>query len=415
LNKSIFSSFFCFPITSLLAFLILFLLAYNSLTTFLYFIPQFTIEIPTQTHHQKNKISNVQFYSSKPINAIKEKTHILLSNKTHLTFLNSNNLTRENNPKIRKPNRVLKTLPSSTSSKEFSSQVKQFFVENSCEIRVFMTWISPLVSFGDREKFCIESLFKFNPNACLLIVSNSMDTYEGTQILRPFLRMNFKVMAISPDFQFVFKDTKGAHWYNELIKGNVKKGEISLGQNLSNLVRLAILYKYGGIYMDTDFIILKSLNNLRNSIGAQTIDTKTNKWSRLNNALLIFDKKHSLLRMFIEEFVLTFNGNKWGHNGPYLVSRVVERLNGYMGLNEKLNFTILPPHAFYVVDWIRIGSLFRQPRDGNELDLHWINNKLKQIEEESYGIHLWNRESRGIKIRNGSVISHLMKKSCVFC
>ncbi|KAL9243595.1 hypothetical protein vseg_017464 [Gypsophila vaccaria] len=298
----------------------------------------------------------------------------------------------------------------------FSRKVKQFFLENSCEIRVFMTWISPLASFGDREKFCIESLFRFNPNACLLIVSKSMDTYNGTQILRPFLRMNFKVMAVTPDFGFVFKDTMGAKWYNELMKGKIKKGEISLGQNLSNLLRLAILYKYGGIYMDTDFIVLKSLSKLRNSIGAQAIDTRTKKWSRLNNALLIFDKKHLLLSRFIEEFALTFNGNKWGHNGPYLVSRVVNRLNnGNVGFDEKINVTILAPSAFYLMDWIRIGSLFRQPKHKNELDLHWINDKLKQIEEESYAIHLWNRESRGIKVGNGSVISHLMKRSCVFC
>ncbi|KAL9234082.1 hypothetical protein vseg_008992 [Gypsophila vaccaria] len=293
----------------------------------------------------------------------------------------------------------------------FSKRVKQFFVENSCKVRVFMTWISSLNSFGSRERLCIESLFKFNPNACLLIVSNSMDTYKGAQILKPFLRMNFKVMAIAPDYRFVFKNTMGEDWYSELEKGHVKKGGISLGQNLSNLLRLALLYKYGGIYMDIDFIVIKRLNKLKNSIGAQMVDQKTKKWSRLNNAFLIFNKKHPLLSRFIEEFALTFNGNKWGYNGPYLVSRVVERLNETM--EGPKNFTILPPRAFYVVDWVRIRSLFENPKDGQHLQ--WINEKIKQIEEESYAIHLWNRQSRRIKVENGSIISHLMKRSCVFC
>ncbi|XP_074267361.1 uncharacterized protein At4g19900-like [Silene latifolia] len=363
------------------------------------------------------KLPNSQFSFSKPIYAIKEDTLIpLFSTKTHLTLSNySIYVTQQKRPKTRKAKRVYKIPPSllQVPSRVFSRQVKEFFVGNSCKIRVFMTWISPLKSFGDRERLCIESLFKFNPNACLLIVSNSMDTYKGAQMLRPFTGMNFKVMAIAPDFRFIFKDTMGANWYNELEKGNIKRGEISLGQNLSNLLRLALLYKYGGIYMDTDFIVLKKLNKLKNLIGAQMVDTRTKKWSRLNNALLIFDKKQPILSKFIEEFALTFDGNKWGYNGPYLVSRVVERLNGSLGLDGQKNLTILPPTAFYMVVWVRIGSLFQKPKD--ELHLQWINDKLNRIGEDSYALHLWNRQSRWIKVENGSIISHLMKSSCVFC
>ncbi|KAK9714719.1 hypothetical protein RND81_06G114400 [Saponaria officinalis] len=407
-KKSLIYSCFCLPITSFLALFILVLLAYNSFTIFFYFIPSFSMENAKQ--NDGKKFQNSPFSSSTPIYAMKEES----PRKTHHKFNPSSTyFTHTKGPKTRKSISTFRRSPPSPRLL-FSKQVKEFFVENSCKTRVFMTWISSLNSFGNRERFCIESLFKFNPNACLLIVSNSMDTQRGAKILRPFLRMNFKIKAISPDFRFVFKNTSGAQWYNELEKGNVKKGGISLGQNLSNLLRLALLYKYGGIYMDIDFIVLKRLNKLRNSIGAQMVDQKTKKWSRLNNAFLIFDKKHPLLSRFIEEFALTFNGNKWGYNGPYLVSRVVERLNGTMGLLEgPMNITILPPRAFYVVDWVRIGSLFEKPKD--ELHLQWINDKIKQIEEESYGVHLWNRQSRRIRVEDGSIISHLVKRSCVFC
>ncbi|KAL2932012.1 Lactosylceramide 4-alpha-galactosyltransferase [Bienertia sinuspersici] len=276
-----------------------------------------------------------------------------------------------------------------------------------------MTWISTLDSFGDREKFTIESLFKFHPNACLLIVSSSMDSNRGSQILEPFLSLNFKVMAVSPDFKFIFKNTMADDWFNQLQKGKIKKGEISLGQNLSNLIRLALLYKYGGVYMDTDFIVVKRFDNLKNSIGAQAIDQKTKSWVRLNNALMIFDKKHPLLIRFIEEFALTFNGNKWGYNGPYLVSRVVERVVNNGSIEDVSGFTILPPTAFYAVGWGRIGDLFIKPID--ETHSKWMNDKVNQIEESSYAIHLWNRQSRDIKVEEGSIISQLMKKSCVFC
>ncbi|KAA8515288.1 hypothetical protein F0562_018482 [Nyssa sinensis] len=193
-----------------------------------------------------------------------------------------------------------------------------------------------------------------------------MDSRRGMQILQPFLDKGFRITSISPDFDYLFKDTVAEAWFDALRKGNVNPGEVSLGQNLSNLLRLALLYKFGGGYIDTDVLVLKSFANLRNVIGAQTMDIETGNWSRLNNAVMIFDKGHPLLYKFIEEFALTFNGNKWGHNGPYLVSRVVSRVNG----RPEFDFNVLPPVAFYPVDWSRIRGLFRGPR--NETHLKWL-------------------------------------------
>ncbi|KAL0409599.1 UNVERIFIED_CONTAM: hypothetical protein Sradi_1894300 [Sesamum radiatum] len=41
---------------------------------------------------------------------------------------------------------------------------------------------------------------------------------------------------------------------------------------------------------------------------------------------MIFNEGHPLLYKFIQDLALTFDGNKWGHNGPYMVSRVVSRV-----------------------------------------------------------------------------------------
>lgn len=291
--------------------------------------------------------------------------------------------------------------------------MKKFFAgkdsNSSCKVRFFMTWISSLESFSHRELFTVESLFKSHPNACLVIVSNSLDSPKGVQLLRPFVDKGFRAIAISPNFDYIFKDTFAEAWFNRLRRGSVDPGEISLGQNLSNLLRLVLLYKFGGIYIDTDVIVLKSLAQLRNAIGAQTVDLETGNWSRLNNAVLIFDKHHPLLFKFIEEFALTFNGNKWGHNGPYLVSRVVARVSGRPGFN----FKVLPPPTFYPVDWSRIQSLFKGPRD--EIHSKWLLGKLRQIRTQSLAVHLWNKQSRKIKVENGSIISHIMWDCCVFC
>ncbi|KAF7803491.1 lactosylceramide 4-alpha-galactosyltransferase [Senna tora] len=316
--------------------------------------------------------------------------------------------------RVRRHKRGLRSVRSEAQDSLFQTRLKAFFAgKNSsssyCKVRFFMTWIASLKSFGDMEFLSMESLFKSHPNACLVIVSKSLDSNEGSQILRPFLRKGFRVTAIAPDFDYLFKDTHAESWYNRLKEGNVKPGGISLGQNLSNLLRLALLYKFGGIYMDADVIVLKSFSKLRNTIGAQNFDAKTGKWSRLNNALLVFDKKHPLLFKFIEEFALTFNGNKWGHNGPYLVSRVVSRVSGRAGFN----FTVVPPSAFYPVDWRSIGSLFQGPRD--ELQSKWVVKKLGQIQKQSLAVHLWNKRSRKLEVEKGSIVDSIISGCCIFC
>ncbi|XP_052182879.1 uncharacterized protein At4g19900 [Diospyros lotus] len=333
---------------------------------------------------------------------------------------------REDNPIVRKPldisaffsrKRRRKRKPafailrSDPRAALFSTRVKDFLSENRCKIRFFMTWISSVGSFGDRELFAVQSLFNSHPNGCLIIVSNSMDSRRGMAVLRPFLEKGFHVAAISPDFNYLFQHTAAEAWFDRLWRGNVRPGEVSLGQNLSNLLRLALLYKFGGVYIDTDVIVLKSLGQLRNAIGAQTIDLETGKWSRLNNAVMVFDKGHPLVLKFIDEFALTFNGNKWGYNGPYLVSRVVSRMRGE--LNPGFDFSVLHPMAFYPVDWSRIHGLFRGPR--NSTHSKWLQGKLHHIRTQSYAVHLWNRQSKKLRIEEGSIISHIMSDCCVLC
>ncbi|KAL2475412.1 alpha 1 [Abeliophyllum distichum] len=415
---------------ALVSLLLLSLLAYNSATIFYTHVP-FPAKIPLERASfspetvpgkskkffsvpSSTKLSSSALYAVKeesPVGKLKTHFPLLIKNTNLVAFMNTSVVYH---PKRRKKHRRgFKSHESQVKVKPFSVRVKEFFnahpLNSSCKFRFFMTWISSLESFGDRELFTIESLFKAHPNGCLIIVSSSMDSTSGMQILWPFLDKGFKVNAISPDFNYLFNNTAAQAWYNQLMQGNVNPGEVSLGQNLSNLLRLGLLYRFGGIYLDTDIIVLKSFKKLRNTIGAQTIDPETRNWSRLNNAVMIFDQGHPLLYKFIEEFALTFDGNKWGHNGPYLVSRVVSRISGRPGYN----FTVFPPMAFYPVYWSRVDSLFQGPR--NETHSKWLIAKLRRIRSQSFTVHLWNKQSRGFKVEEGSIIEQIMFDSCIFC
>ncbi|KAG6769580.1 hypothetical protein POTOM_025228 [Populus tomentosa] len=251
-------------------------------------------------------------------------------------------------------------LKSNNLTNEFHGRFLEFF-SNECTVQISMTWISPVASFERREFLALEKLLQL------------------------------------PDLSFMFKKTPAETWFEEMKSGNKDPGEIPMSQNLSNLIILAVLNKYGGIYLDTDFIVLNKYGGLRNAIGAQSIDVSKN-WTRLNNAVLVFDMNHPLLFKFIEEFASTFDGNKWGHKGPYLISRFEQKVAERPGYN----FTILPPMAFYPAGWNRIGGFFKKSESNAES--RWVNAKLLQlISRETYGIHVWNRQSSRFSIEEGSV------------
>ncbi|KAJ9566061.1 hypothetical protein OSB04_002027 [Centaurea solstitialis] len=255
----------------------------------------------------------------------------------------------------------------------FRARVKEFFSKNetSCKVRFFMTWISSLDSFSHKEFYSIESLFNTHPKGCLLIVSNSMDSEKGTRVLKPFSDKGFRVTAISPDLNYLLKNTEAESWLSKIINGDLDIG----------------------------------FSKLRNSIGAQTLDLGTKNWSRLNNAVMVFDKMHPLVYKFIEEFSLTFNGI----NGVTMVLIWFQGLQGRDGYN----FTILPPPAFYPVNWDRVRNLFRGPR--NETDAKWLRGKLRQIRSQSYAVHLWNKQSRKLHVKEGSILGKILLDHCVFC
>lgn len=230
-----------------------------------------------------------------------------------------------------------------------------------CTQRFFLTWMSPVALFSPRERLGLESIFNYQPRACVVILSRTMDSNEGRAILSPFLARGYRVLAVTPELRSLFIGLPAARWLRRLRDGTGDPGCINLMQNLSNLMRLAVLHKYGGVYLDTDVIVLRSFAALRNAVGTQSRNTATGQWTRLNNAVLVFDRAHPMVLEFLREFANTFDGSRWGWNGPYLVSRVVDRVLQVQRWANCSDVTVVDMPAFYPVNWIDIVKFFQRP------------------------------------------------------
>lgn len=133
-----------------------------------------------------------------------------------------------------------KILKSNNLTQQFHARVLGF-LSRDCKTQFFMTWISPAGLFGGRELVSVETIFKSHPNACLVILSRTLDTGHGYRILKPLHDRGFKVKAMATDLSFLVKRTPAESWFHELKKGKKDPGVIPLSQNLSNLIRLAVM------------------------------------------------------------------------------------------------------------------------------------------------------------------------------
>nr|XP_033772098.1 alpha-1,4-N-acetylglucosaminyltransferase-like isoform X2 [Geotrypetes seraphini]XP_033772110.1 alpha-1,4-N-acetylglucosaminyltransferase-like isoform X2 [Geotrypetes seraphini]XP_033772117.1 alpha-1,4-N-acetylglucosaminyltransferase-like isoform X2 [Geotrypetes seraphini]XP_033772127.1 alpha-1,4-N-acetylglucosaminyltransferase-like isoform X2 [Geotrypetes seraphini]XP_033772134.1 alpha-1,4-N-acetylglucosaminyltransferase-like isoform X2 [Geotrypetes seraphini]XP_033772144.1 alpha-1,4-N-ace len=211
----------------------------------------------------------------------------------------------------------------------------------------------------------------------------------------PLLSSMENVNILPLDLEEVVQDTPLYPWYQKVnpAKEQYWKHVSSDG------FRLAVIWKYGGIYMDTDIVSLKPVQEI-NFLAVQD-------YQIVNSAILGFQKHHQFLWDCMEDFVKNYRGGIWGHQGPGLVTRMIERHCGmtvFKGTEDIIcrDFSILNTQRFYPVPyqtWERYFQVWN-PKDS-------FNN--------SYALHLWNfmnKNNKRVIIGSNSVVENLFMKRC---
>lgn len=153
---------------------------------------------------------------------------------------------------------------------------------------------------------------------------------------------------------------------------------------MSDAIRLCLLWKYGGIYLDTDVVVLRSLSQLHNTVS---FDSGTN----LGNSFLAFDQGQSLLRYTLVDYAASYNPHGFATNGPVLLNRNFRehcepKTNN--ATNNKCRVNVLPKESVYPIDYNKWEEYFK-PQTAT---LSWTAFK------SSYIIHVWNKMSSGGKM-----------------
>ena len=139
-------------------------------------------------------------------------------------------------------------------------------------------------------------------------------------------------------------------------------------------IRLEILLKYGGIYMDIDTITYRSYHHLLNYdfvIGIQSKNYGKENITLYCNAILLSKKNNIFIKNWIEKYEYYFNSNDWCKPSVHLPHYIFKNIDP-----NNNNIKILEKECFYYPSYDETDKIF-------ELDKEEINENLLTL-------HLWN-------------------------
>lgn len=134
-------------------------------------------------------------------------------------------------------------------------------VANECPL-IWMVWSTGITTFGARQRAALQSLLYHHPCANVTILSNALDS----SAIAPNWRRNVRVAP--------YDDAYLRHLVDGIAEAEAwvaRASEWRAGQyyfsHLTDLLRFALLYRYGGFYSDFDAIYMRSLMPFTNAVG----------------------------------------------------------------------------------------------------------------------------------------------------
>nr|XP_022900704.1 lactosylceramide 4-alpha-galactosyltransferase-like isoform X1 [Onthophagus taurus] len=188
----------------------------------------------------------------------------------------------------------------------------------------------------------------------------------------------------------------------ELIKkGSIQKSNYYV-EHFKDAFCVILLRKYGGVYMDGDVIILRSLDELGgNFVGKESEEV-------LGTAILAFNQSgYQFLTSLLNDLNDNYNPKSWGGNGPYLFTRGVKKLCGTtsnFSHNECDYLKIFSENYFFPVYYEDWKQLF-DPK---------YTEEILEITKNSYMIHFWNKLSHEwiLDVKSDAPYVTFAKKHC---
>lgn len=260
------------------------------------------------------------------------------------------------------------------------------------------------VALNARQMCAIESAALTNPTAIILFLFTSQARFKRLKIT-PQLRSVLSYPNVQLNFLNVEEFASGSPMEN-FIKSGILSDSDFLLPHKSDVMRLLVLWKLGGTYLDMDVIVKKSFRSTPANFACSESE------NFMNGAVLNFssEERKNLSEVFIKDLIKNFDGSKYSQNGPLLITRVVKNLCDVQNLNE-INAT-RDCRGFHV---LKTDQCYPIPyEDWSNFMIETNSEDVMKKVENSVVVHFWNKFSKTVKIKLSSKAPYiqLARKFC---
>ncbi|KAL6546217.1 hypothetical protein OROMI_021938 [Orobanche minor] len=285
----------------------------------------------------------------------------------------------------------------------FGSFMDAYFRSGTCKMRVFMVWNSPSWMFGVRQQRGLESLLYHHMDACVVVFSETI----ALNFFNGFVKQGYKVAVVMPNLDELMKDTPTRIFAS--VWHDWKKTKY-YRRHYSELVRLASLYKYGGIYLDSDILVLNPLSKLSNTVGFE--DEPAGK--TLNGAVMAFRKHSPFIMSCLEEFYASYDDAQLRWNGADLLTRVADKFLSNKDISDTgIELTLQHASVFFPIGHSNISRYFTAPEtDFEKLEQDGIFNKILN---QSLTVHFWDSVTSALIPEPESLVFKFLNWYCIHC
>jgi hypothetical protein len=159
---------------------------------------------------------------------------------------------------------------------------------------------------------CIESILRHHPTSRLFVYSNTIEQSSFdvlTEVGYQVVLRNYEVSALTAQ-------TPLKEFFDHLDRKS--SPEVTLEKTLHEhgVLRLLLLYKYGGIYLAENTIVLKNIDISQKNLLSLDSESHVNPW------MLNFEKNHKFLRDALEMFPTMHGGKMKPDEGKALLTKV---------------------------------------------------------------------------------------------
>ena len=182
-------------------------------------------------------------------------------------------------------------------------------------------------------------------------------------------------------------------------------------------MRVLLVYKFGGFYFDSDFVILSSLKELSNVLASDQVsdgdkynaDNELIVGNSVTNAMFHFSRGAPILKRALASLVQVYDPYSWTSVGPDLLQRSLlsqcgfpasQPLRSLAMTRERFSrercggVQLLDYKSFFPVGWMNQGVL----RDPKRRRSEWY-----EMFRHSHGVHFYHSSSQ--TARHGDIRS----------